>query len=76
MVNGFPAIYRELGTMAVPVLLLWGRNDQTLPLKQSQSILAAVPQADLHIIEGCGHIPHYEKAGEVNPLLVEFLESK
>lgn len=76
MVDGFPALYHELGTMEVPVLLLWGRNDQTLPLKQSQSILAAVPQADFHIIEGCGHIPHYEKAGEVNPLLVDFLESK
>ncbi len=75
VVDGFPEIYRRLGNLKVPVLLLWGRNDQTLPLEQSRSILAATPQADLKIIEGCGHIPQYEKPEIVNSLLVEFLES-
>jgi pimeloyl-ACP methyl ester carboxylesterase len=26
-------------------------------------------------VEGCGHIPHYEKPEEVNPVLLQFLRS-
>jgi len=54
-------------------LLIWGRNDQTLPLEQSRDILSAVPRAEFHIMENCGHIPHYEKPEEVNSLLANFL---
>jgi pimeloyl-ACP methyl ester carboxylesterase len=27
-----------------------------------------------HVIEDAGHIPHYEKPEEVNPILVEFFK--
>jgi pimeloyl-ACP methyl ester carboxylesterase len=73
--DGFPDIYRQLGRLKLPIQLFWGRNDQTLPFEQSRSILAAVPSADFHIIEDCGHIPHYEKPETVNPVLIEFLSS-
>ncbi len=73
-VNGFPKVYKELGKLTMPVLLFWGRQDQTLPLEQSQSILAAVPRAEFHVIEGAGHIPHYEKPEIVNPILIRFLK--
>lgn len=72
-VNGFPEIYKRLGEWKMPVLLFWGRNDQTLPLEQSKSILQWVPRAEFHIIEDCGHIPHYEKPEAVNPILIEFI---
>ena len=72
-VNGFPAIYRQLGQLSTPVLLLWGRQDRTLPVEQSQSILRAVPRADFHIIEDSGHIPNCEQPEVVNPMLLEFL---
>ena len=72
-VDGFPEVYQRLGKLGMPVLLIWGRNDRTLPLEQSCDILSAVPRAELHIIENCGHIPHYEKPEQVNSLLVNFL---
>jgi len=75
-VNGFPEIYQRLGKLDVPVLLFWGRNDRTLPLEQSQFILSAVPRAEFYVIENCGHIPHYEKPEEVNPIIQQFLKSK
>ncbi|HUH96400.1 MAG TPA: alpha/beta hydrolase [Anaerolineales bacterium] len=75
-VDGFPEIYEELGRLDMPVLLFWGRNDQTLPLEQSRDILSAVPRAEFHVLENCGHIPHYEKPEEVNPILQRFLNSK
>lgn len=34
---------------------------------------AAMPNLELHVIENCGHIPHYEKPAEVNTILLDFL---
>jgi pimeloyl-ACP methyl ester carboxylesterase len=75
-VDGFPEVYQRLGKLEMPVLLFWGRDDQTLPLEQSRSILSAVPRAQFHILENCGHIPHYERPDELNPILEQFLNSK
>ncbi len=75
-VDGFPEIYARLGKLSLPILLIWGRDDVTLPIEQSKSILALVPQAEFQVIEGCGHIPHYEKPARVNPLFQRFLLGK
>jgi 2-hydroxy-6-oxonona-2,4-dienedioate hydrolase len=42
-------------------------------LSQSERLLAAVPGAELRVIEGAGHVPQWEKADEVNAALVDFL---
>jgi pimeloyl-ACP methyl ester carboxylesterase len=75
MLNGFPMVYKQLGKTRTPILLLWGRNDQTLPLEQSVPVSKLLPDAEFYIIENCGHIPHFERPEIVNQLLIEFLES-
>ncbi len=72
-VDGFPEVYKKLGKLTMPVLLFWGRQDQTLPFEQSKSILELVPRTEFHVIENTGHIPHYEKPEIVNPILINFL---
>lgn len=76
MVSGHPAIYDQLGKLSKPVLLFWGRDDQTLPFEHSRDIAAAVPGIEFHPIEGAGHIPHFEKREIVNPILINFLRKK
>ena len=73
MLGDFSSIYRDLGKTELPVCVFWGRHDQTVPCSHSRVLLSVVPQARLHVIEKCGHLPHYEKPEEVNPLLLEFL---
>lgn len=73
MLDGFLHIYQALGKMDKPILLFWGRNDATVPFEHSRALCEAVPQVNFHVIENCGHIPHYEKPAEVNPILLEFL---
>ena len=73
MLGSFLDVYKRVGKMNIPVLLLWGRNDATVPLEHSNDICAAIPQLEFHLIENCGHIPHYERPQDVNPLLMEFL---
>ena len=62
-----------LGKVDKPILLFWGRQDTTVPFDHSQVLCAAIPNVKFHIIENCGHIPHYEKPELVNPILLEFL---
>lgn len=74
MLDEFLDTYRRVGHQGTPVMLLWGRDDKTVPFEQSNDIRAAIPQVEFHAFEHCGHIPHYEKPEEVNPLLLEFLK--
>ncbi|MCK6539502.1 MAG: alpha/beta hydrolase [Anaerolineales bacterium] len=73
MLGSFIESYRNVGKMDKPVLLVWGRNDTTVPLAHSDLLRDAMPQAEFHVIEECGHIPHYEKPDEFNPILLNFL---
>ena len=73
MLDSFYETYQRVGKLGKPTLLFWGRNDTTAPFADSQDILAAIPHAEFNPIENCGHIPHYEKPEEVNPILSEFI---
>lgn len=66
-------IYRALGKLDIPTLLFWGRDDKTVPFEHSILLREAMPKVDFQVIENCGHIPHYEKPDEVNPILLQFL---
>jgi pimeloyl-ACP methyl ester carboxylesterase len=66
--------YRETGRLDLPVLLLWGDKDQTVPIEYALDVLEAIPQAELHIIPGARHASPYERPEEVNPLMIEFLK--
>ena len=73
MLNSFIETYKKLGTMEVSVALFWGRDDKTVPFEYSKDLRAAIPQAELHAIDGAGHIPHYEQPDIFNPILLDFL---
>lgn len=68
------AVYERLGQTEVPVLLLWGRFDRTIPLAIGEQIHRLLPRADYRIIEDAGHVPHYERPEMVNEMIVEFLK--
>lgn len=73
MLESFLNTYERVGKMDKPVLLFWGRNDPTVPFKHSDVLRTAMPNVEFHVIEDCGHIPHYQKPEEVNPILLDFL---
>lgn len=75
-VSGSPETYQQLGELNMPVLLVWGRQDRTLPIEQSAAILKRVPRAQFEIIEGSGHIPNCERPEAFHPLLLKFLDNE
>jgi pyruvate dehydrogenase E2 component (dihydrolipoamide acetyltransferase) len=57
---------------SVPTLVVWGENDRIVPAAHAAN---APAHARVEILEGQGHSPHLEAAGDVNRLIEDFLAS-
>lgn len=64
---------RRRARLALPTLILWGRDDQMLPVEHAYEAQALIPKAQLHIFSQCGHSPNIEYAAEFNHKVLEFL---
>lgn len=60
----------------IPVLLVWGREDRTVPLAVSDKVRAIAHRAEFHVIDDAAHMPHYERPEIFNPILIRFLAEK
>ena len=59
----------RLGALRVPVTLIWGEDDQLLPLAYARKVAAALPQSTLVQLPRCGHIPQRECPDQLRPAL-------
>jgi pyruvate dehydrogenase E2 component (dihydrolipoamide acetyltransferase) len=59
-----------LASLAVPVQLIWGRDDRIVPVAHAEALQGRVP---VHILDNAGHLPQMEKAAEVNRLIGQFI---
>lgn len=66
-------IMTNLYKIAQPVLIIWGEKDGVLPIQHGYLGKEKLPHAKLKIMEGCGHIPFFEKSDEFNELVLNFL---
>ncbi len=65
----------QLQTVKMPVLILWGEKDRLTPLLWGQALHQQIPQSELVILQGCGHIALYDCRGQALPAIKEFLSS-
>ena len=59
--------------LKIPVQIIWGREDRIIPAAHAEALASRLP---VHILEQTGHLPHMEKAGEVNRLLKRQIENQ
>lgn len=52
---------------AVPTSILWGSDDRVAPLRTGKVLARRMPQAQLDIIEGAGHVP---MSSHLDPFMV------
>lgn len=66
--------YQSLQRTGLPVMLIWGNGDQTIGSEQIHVLQQILPEVEIRIVEDGGHLVHYERSGDVNPALVEYLD--
>jgi len=52
---------------AVPVTVVWGREDRIIPAAQAESVAGA----ERRVVDGAGHMPHMERPAEVQAAIEE-----
>ena len=57
------------GDLDVPVHIIWGAADRIIPAGHARNLKGA----KVTVIDGAGHMPMMEKAGEVNHLIGDFI---
>ncbi|HEV8585796.1 MAG TPA: alpha/beta hydrolase [Methylomirabilota bacterium] len=62
-----------LGGVAVPALVVWGRDDRIVPLECGERYAKALPRARLQVVEGAGHFVDMEKPDELAQLVTRFV---
>lgn len=65
---------RELASLAMPVMVVWGRGDRVLPASAMHWFRGALPpHARFVEAEGLGHSPYLEDAPRVGTMVLNFL---
>jgi pimeloyl-ACP methyl ester carboxylesterase len=69
----YQSIAKRLQTIAAPTLIIWGRQDPMVPVTHAQNAAKMIPNAQLEIIEECGHWSSIEHPQKFNQLVLKFL---
>lgn len=68
--------YREsLTTVAVPALVVVGRDDTYTPVEDAEEMHALLPHSTLAVIERAAHLPNLEQPEEFDSVLDSYLRS-
>lgn len=63
-----------LPQLTMPVLVVWGSLDHIIPLDQGQTTHRLIPQSQLDVIPGCGHMAPLQCSAQIAPTLVAFAQ--
>jgi pimeloyl-ACP methyl ester carboxylesterase len=74
MLTGHDTTDNLLPELKMPVLIVWGAEDHITPLSQGQKMHRLVPQSQLEVIPGCGHLVPQQCSGQMGPKVVEFVK--
>lgn len=63
----------KLRQVETPALVLWGAEDNTVPLREASVIADEWPDADLRILPKAGHWPHFEAPNATRRIVAAYL---
>lgn len=64
---------QHLAQIKVPTLLVAGSDDKVAPASVMERMKAKIPNADLLVLDGCGHLGPMDQPNEFNAALLSFL---
>jgi pimeloyl-ACP methyl ester carboxylesterase len=74
MLTGRDATDTLLPELKMPVLIVWGALDHITPLSQGETIHRLIPQSQMEVVPGCGHLAPVQCADKMGPTVAQFLK--
>jgi len=74
MLGGQYVTDKLLPELKMPVLIQWGELDRITPVDQAGTMHRLIPQSQLQVFPGCGHLAPLECAPQLGPKVVAFLQ--
>jgi len=74
MLTGQDATDKLLPALRMPMLIVWGSQDQITPESQGEEMHKLAPQSELDVIPECGHLAPGQCAGQIAPAVLAFLK--
>ena len=56
----YRSVPKEISSLSIPVLILWGRKDLWIPLENAHAFHRDIPGSKLIVYDGAGHVPMEE----------------
>ncbi len=69
-------MYARFGALDIPTLLIWGREDHTVPFAMSDSLRKRVPSVTFFAVDSAGHLPAIEQPDITHAMLLTFLRAQ
>jgi pimeloyl-ACP methyl ester carboxylesterase len=67
-------VTKYAGSLTMPVLLIAGEDDEIAPAPGQRTFITQLPHGELVMLDGVGHLIHYERPVEAAEAITRFLE--
>lgn len=67
---------KDIPSFNQPTCLIWGKNDTITPPEVGEEFRQLLPNAELHLLNECGHAPMMEQAKLFNEIVAAFLKKE
>ncbi len=72
----FSRMLPSLERSGIPILIVWGAEDSVIPISTADRLHSALKTSRLVLMEGAGHVPHWERPELFNPAVLSFLDGE
>jgi pimeloyl-ACP methyl ester carboxylesterase len=72
--NDVNALRAAIPRITARSLLIWGTRDGAVDVRSAKALKQALPQCQVALIEGAGHLPFEEMPEEFNRLVLDFID--
>jgi hypothetical protein len=75
MLTGRDLVDSRLGGFQEPLLIVWGADDQLIPLGVAEQMHSLDPRSELDVVQGCGHLAPSLCSSRVAAATAAFLQA-
>jgi len=72
--GGYGSFINRLSAIQQPTLIIWGKQDKILGIKDASKFKQAIPNSLLVWIDNCGHVPHLEQPDLTATKILDWLD--